>query len=80
MSFYCSVCNIRFSDSHAAEVHKASLKHKRRSGESEMEERLYKKDEEVTVADVMALMQRSGAALELRPWAELRYEPPAAQD
>lgn len=71
--FYCSVCDVAFSDSHAAEAHKASLKHKKKSGELEWEERHYKKDAEVTAEDVWALVRRKQAELELQPWAELRW-------
>lgn len=79
MSFYCSVCNIQFADSHAAESHKASLRHKKRSGEAAREAVLYKKDEEVTVEDVMGLMRRKAQELGLQPWRELRYNPPGEE-
>lgn len=76
MSLYCSVCGIHFADSLAAESHKASLKHKKRSGEAAREAILYKKDDDVTVEDVMGLMQTKGKELGLIPWSELRYKVP----
>lgn len=71
--FYCSVCDVSFSDSHAADVHKASLKHKKKSGEWEWEERQYKKDADVTAADVWAVVRRKQVELDVRPWSELRW-------
>ena len=76
--FYCSVCDIQFSDSHAAEAHKASLKHKKKSGELEWEQRHYKKDADVTPDDVWALVRRKQAELELLSWSELRCKATSA--
>ncbi|KPA78557.1 hypothetical protein ABB37_06157 [Leptomonas pyrrhocoris] len=73
--FYCSVCDVQFSDSHAAEAHKASLKHKKKSGELEWEARQYKRDADVTPKDVWALVRRKQAELELLPWGELKWSP-----
>lgn len=73
--FYCSVCNIHFADSLAAESHKASMKHKKRSGEHAAELQQYKRDEDVTVEDVLELLERQRVALEVQPWSELRYKP-----
>ncbi|TPP53258.1 Zinc-finger double-stranded RNA-binding family protein [Leishmania donovani] len=72
-SFYCPVCNIQFSDSHAAEAHKASRQHKRKSGELEWEAQQYKKDADVTPDDVWALVRRKQAELHVIPWSELKY-------
>ncbi|KAG5507613.1 hypothetical protein JKF63_06562 [Porcisia hertigi] len=71
-SFYCEVCNIQFSGSHAAEAHKASRKHKLKSGELEWNERHYKKDVDVTPDDVWALVRRKQAELQVIPWSELK--------
>jgi hypothetical protein len=76
-AFYCSVCDINFSDSHAAEAHKASLKHKKKTGELEWEQRQYKKDGDVTPEDVWALVRRKQAELALSPWEELRCSGPS---
>lgn len=70
--FYCKVCNIEFSNSFAMAAHQASLKHKKKTGELAEEMRVYKKDADVTAADVMALVERKAAELELRRWSELR--------
>ncbi|CAC9480574.1 conserved hypothetical protein [Leishmania infantum JPCM5] len=72
-SFYCPVCNIQFSDSHAAEAHKASRQHKRKSGELEWEAQQYKKDADVTPDDVWALVRRKQAELHVIAWSELKY-------
>ncbi|GET87788.1 hypothetical protein, conserved [Leishmania tarentolae] len=72
-SFYCPVCDIQFSDSHAAEAHKVSRQHKRRSGELEWEARQYKRDADVTPDDVWALVRRKQAELQVIPWRELKY-------
>ncbi|CAG9572461.1 conserved hypothetical protein [Leishmania major strain Friedlin] len=72
-SFYCPVCDIQFSDSQAAEAHKASRQHKRKSGELEWETRQYKKDADVTPDDVWALVRRKQAELHVIPWSELKH-------
>ncbi|CBZ25584.1 conserved hypothetical protein [Leishmania mexicana MHOM/GT/2001/U1103] len=77
-SFYCPVCGIQVSDSHAAEAHKASRQHKRKSGEIEWEARQYKKDADVTPDDVWALVRRKQAELQVIPWSELKYSEESA--
>ncbi|AIN97257.1 hypothetical protein LPMP_180760 [Leishmania panamensis] len=71
--FYCAVCNTQFSDSYAAEAHKASRKHKKRSGELEWEKQQYKKDADVTPDDVWALVRRKQVELQVIAWSELKY-------
>ncbi|KAG5481046.1 hypothetical protein LSCM1_06722 [Leishmania martiniquensis] len=72
-SFSCVVCGVQFSDSHAAEAHKSSQKHKKKSGELEWEAQQYKKDTDVTLDDVWALVRRKQAELQVTPWSELQY-------
>ncbi|KEG15179.1 Tcc44h21-2.6 [Trypanosoma grayi] len=73
-AFYCASCNLYCSDSRSAEMHRASLKHKKKSGELEIERRLYGDDASVTVKDVMALVERKRVELGVVPWSELRFQ------
>ncbi|KAG5481685.1 hypothetical protein CUR178_07038 [Leishmania enriettii] len=72
-SFSCAVCGVHFSDSHAAEAHRSSRKHKKKSGELEWEARQYKADADVTPDDVWELVRRKQAELQVTPWFELKY-------
>ncbi|KAK7196798.1 Zinc-finger of C2H2 type/Zinc-finger double-stranded RNA-binding [Novymonas esmeraldas] len=70
--FYCAVCDVVFSDSHAAEAHRASRRHKEKSGELAWEARQYKKDSEVTPEDVWALVRRKQVELGVPAWGALQ--------
>lgn len=70
--FYCTTCDVHFSDSYAAEAHRASLKHKKKSGELDMEKRLYRNDGDVTPDDVWSLISRKQVELGLVSWREIR--------
>ncbi|RNC50091.1 hypothetical protein TcCL_ESM12885, partial [Trypanosoma cruzi] len=72
-AFYCPSCNVYCSDSRTAALHRSSLKHKKKSGELEMERQLYKEDASVTVEDVMALVERKRVELGVVPWSQLRF-------
>ncbi|CCW61250.1 unnamed protein product [Phytomonas sp. EM1] len=74
MPFFCSACNLRFTDSLSAAAHKASIKHKKKSGELALEQQKYKPDADVTVADVEALFRRCAEDLGLKSWSELRFQ------
>ncbi|KAH9589463.1 zinc finger protein [Trypanosoma melophagium] len=71
-AFYCPVCDVNCSDAHAAERHRASLRHKKKSGEFEAERRTYKDDASVTAEDIMALVERKRVELGVIPWSQLR--------
>ncbi|ORC92668.1 uncharacterized protein TM35_000034210 [Trypanosoma theileri] len=72
-AFYCAVCDVHCGDAHAAERHRASLRHKKNSGEFEAERRAYKDDASVTAEDVMALVERKRLELGVIPWSQLRF-------
>ncbi|CCW69160.1 unnamed protein product [Phytomonas sp. Hart1] len=73
MPFYCSACSLQFTDSLSAAAHKASIKHKKKSSEFDLEAKKYKPDADVTVGDVEALLQRRAEELGVKSWGELRY-------
>ncbi|ESL08522.1 hypothetical protein TRSC58_03774 [Trypanosoma rangeli SC58] len=78
-AFYCPFCNVYCSDSRTAELHRSSLKHKKKSGELEAERQRYKDDASVTAEDVMALVERKRVELGAVPWSQLRVTVEATQ-
>lgn len=57
-AYHCSLCDAYFWDSAAVATHRASRRHRENTGELARERMKYKPDAEVTVEDVMELVER----------------------
>jgi hypothetical protein len=57
-AYHCSLCDAYFWDSAAVATHRASRRHRESTGELARERMKYKPDAEVTVEDVMELVER----------------------
>lgn len=57
-AYHCSLCDAYFWDSAAVATHRASRRHRENTGELARERMKYKPDAEVTVDDVMELVER----------------------
>ena len=73
-SYFCSVCHIVVHDRASIAAHKASKRHKERAGEAEVERQLYKADQEVTVADLVAVVERKRVERGVVPLSDLRVK------
>jgi hypothetical protein len=57
-AFHCSLCDVYFWDSAAVAAHRASRRHRENTGELARERMKYKVDAEVTVDDIMDLVEK----------------------
>jgi hypothetical protein len=78
--YFCSLCDLQFTDSSAALAHKATKKHRRRAGLKASSTTLVtlgldgKPDADITVEDLKCLIEHKQREKNLRPFSEIRVK------